>query len=202
MPIRQNSLKNILREKGMSQVELATALGTDAINFNKIVNNKRGLDHELAFKIAKILDIQWFQVYEPMNVELIIQGELDSASDSLDVRFIDPVDDKIRKIKLNTFLDVRNNTICILESGTESVWLMLKDMKEDYPSENGLHYAKFPDGSVKFITKRNGTLFRWNPMIPMKDKLFKQKPKLQYSIPVSRIDYDWEWVDRDNEGED
>ena len=37
----------------------------------------------------------------------------------------------------------------------------------------------------------NGVIRKWSPNKSAKDKILRQKPKLLYSIPVSRVDYDF-----------
>jgi len=190
--IRQNSIKNILREKGMTQKELCEAIGQDHINFNKIINNKRGLDHHMAHKVAEVLGVQWFQVYEPMNSTLMIHGHVSgSDSESPNIRLCDPIEDKPEHIILSNYLDDPDNIICIHECSTKAVFLMRKNTKEKYPSVDGMHYAKLKDGTLKFLLMHNGSIRKWNPNVPAQSKVLRQKPKLQYSIPVSRIDYDF-----------
>lgn len=189
--IRQNSIKNILREKGMTQKELCEAIGQDHINFNKIINNKRGLDHHMAHKVAEVLGVQWFQVYEPMNTTLTIHGYVKGYDDSPDIRLCDPIEDKPEHIILKNYLDEPENMICIYERDTKAVFLMRKDRKENYPTLDGMHYAKLKDGTLKFLVKHNNVMRKFNPNTSAQAKTFRQKPKLQYSIPVSRIDYDF-----------
>ena len=190
--IRQNSIKNILREKGMTQKELCEAIGQDHINFNKIINNKRGLDHHMAHKVAEVLGVQWFQVYEPMNSTLTIHGHIDfSDLENPHIRLIDPIEDKREQIILHNYLDDPDNIICIHHCNNKAVFLMRKNKKESYPSVDGLHYAKLKDGSLKLFVMHNGVIRRWCPHTSLENKALRQKPKIQYSIPVSRVDYDF-----------
>lgn len=190
--IRQNSIKNILREKGMTQKELCEAIGQDHINFNKIINNKRGLDHHMAHKVAEVLGVQWFQVYEPMNTKLMIHGYITASDlDNPQIKLLDPIEDKPEQIILHNYLDDPDNIICIHECDTKAVFLMKKNKKETYPSVDGMHYAKLKDGTLKFLLMHNGVIRQWNPHVSIQRKTLRQKPKLQYSIPVSRIDYDF-----------
>lgn len=190
--IRQNSIKSLLADKKMSQKELCEKIGQDHINFNKIINNKRGLDHHLAQKVAEVLGVKWFQVYEPMNINLMIHGHVKVGDlDTPEIKLIDPIEDKPKYITLHNYLDEPDNVICIHECETGAVFLMKKNKKESYPTKNGMHYGKLKDGTLRFFLMFDGVIRKWSPNKSAKDKLLRQKPKLQYSIPVSRIDYDF-----------
>lgn len=194
--IRQNSIKNILREKGMTQKELCEAIGQDHINFNKIINNKRGLDHHLAQKVAEVLGVQWFQVYEPMNTQLDIHGTFDGRVNNPTIRLFDPImDNKCPPIILTNYISDVDDVIAILDLGTKGVFIMLKDKMCDEMTLDGMYYAKFKNGETKFIVKLPNQIRSVNPNLPAEKKTYRQKPKFEYVIPVSRIDFDWVWVD-------
>ena len=194
--INQNSIKNLLQHKNITQKSLAESLGLDPINFNKIVNNKRGIDHALAKKIADILDVQWFQVYEPMNTEIEINGAFDGTLTDNSVRLFDPImDKKYPNIILKNYIADVQNIISIIDKGSCGVFVMLKDQIADVMTLNGIYYAKLKNGSTKFIVKMYNGMREVSPSVPLEKKLLRQKPKLDYCIPVSRIDFDWVWLD-------
>lgn len=194
--INQNSIKNLLQNKNMTQKSLAEQLGLDPINFNKIVNNKRGIDHQLAKKIADILGVQWFQVYEPMNTQIDLHGTFDGSQIDCKINMFDPIKDKkYPPVILKNYIANAEDIICILDVGVHSVFIMLKNRIDTDLSLNGLYYAKLKNGDVKFLLKNPHGLRVLNPNVPVSEKTFRQKPKLEYVIPVSRIDFDYVWVD-------
>ena len=194
--IRQNSIKNILREKGMTQKELCDAIGQDHINFNKIINNKRGLDHHMAHKVAEVLGVQWFQVYEPMNTQLDLHGIFDGRTTDCPVKLFDPIIDKKHPpIILKNYVADVNNIISIMDFGCSGVFIMLKEKMSDEMTLNGMYYAKLKNGETKFIIKMTNQIRAVNPNVPADKKTLRQKPKFEYVIPVSRVDFEWAWVD-------
>ncbi len=195
--INQNSIKNLLQHKNITQKSLAESLGLDPINFNKIVNNKRGIDHALAKKIADILDVQWFQVYEPMNTEIEINGYYDGSKLDNSVNLFDPImDKKYPNIILKNYIADVQNIISIIDKGSCGLFIMLKDQITDVMTLNGIYYAKLKNGSTKFIAKMYNGMMEVSPNVAIEKKLLRQKPKLDYCIPVSRIDYDWVWLNK------
>lgn len=194
--IRQNSIKDLLRTKGMTQKSLCDLIGQDPVNFNKIINNKRGLEHDMANKVAKVLGVQWFQVYENMNTEIDLHGVFNNTVTDNRIKMFDPVlDNKYPPIVLNNYVTKNDEIICIIDVGSGGLFIMLKEkMAHDY-TLNGMYFCKLKNGDTKFIMKSEYTLRQVNPNVPVEQKTYRQKPKIDYCIPVSRVDYDWSWVD-------
>ena len=199
MEWKKNSIKNLLKNKNMTQTELAEKLGTDRINLNKVINNRRGLDHKNATKMAEILDVQWFQIYEDIDMTVDIDGEIDFENQDLPVSMYDPVEDDKRQIKVFHYVDEPNNLITIFDRKGASVWFMKKTKRQDELTVNGMYFCKFTNGNIGFVFRKDKEYRRYNPTKKWADKKLRQRPAIKYCIPVSRIDFEWEWV---NEGED
>jgi len=211
--VKKNSLKTLLAEKGMSQTELANLIDADRINLNKIINNKRGLEHDLAVKIAKVLNINWFQVYENMNMETPIMGEIDV---NYQVKLFNMADDAIHLVKVFNYLADKEHIIVLRSKNSHALWLIDKRYKKSEAEFYGYQYGKLKDGSY-FVgnNNKNGLYQIGNNHIKGKDtkklnktendfketnqwlfhsKLVKTK-NLDWVMPVCRIDFDWCYVD-------
>ena len=194
-----NRVKELMKVHGITQTQLAVELGQSRINFNKVVNNKRSLDIPTAKKISKMFDRQWFEMYEPIDMELTVHGSIDFMSNPRDVtvKLYDPIEDDPMQIRLKNYLSNKEDLICIFDGNSNSVWLMEKKKKCKTPEIRGLHYAKYTDGKIGFIHYGEEKRLRlFNPTLEWHKKKLNPKTKFEYTIPVSRIDYCWERLDK------
>ena len=195
-----NRVKELMKVHGITQTELAVELGQSRINFNKVVNNKRSLDITTAKKIAKMFNRQWFEMYEPIDMEIRVHGSIElwnKTKEAVNVKLFDPIEDDPMEIRLRNYLSNKEDLICIYDGMSNAVWLMEKSRKEKDPKLIGLHYAKYKDGRIGFVHYGQSKDLRFfNPTIEWNKKGLDKKTKFEYTIPVSRIDYCWERVDK------
>ena len=131
-----------------------------------------------------------------MNTQIDLHGTFDGSQTDCQINMFDPIKDKkYPPIILKNYIANAEDIICILDVGVHSVFVMLKNRIDTDLSLNGLYYAKLKNGNVKFLLKNPLGLRVLNPNVPVSKKTFRQKPKFEYVIPVSRIDFDYVWVD-------
>lgn len=56
--MKLNRIKEVLRDKGMTQVELASKLGASVVGINAVCQNRKQPKLEKLFLIASILDVR------------------------------------------------------------------------------------------------------------------------------------------------
>jgi putative transcriptional regulator len=59
----KNNLKEIIKSKGLSQVELANAVGITKATISNIINNKFQTSMEMGFRIAEYLDMSLEDIF-------------------------------------------------------------------------------------------------------------------------------------------
>ena len=190
MTIRRNCVKNLLNEVGLTQTQLADQLGADRVNLNKIINNKRGLDHELAIKIAKILNVNWFEIYEPMNLDMPIMGTLD---ENYKIKMHTMADDKIEIVTLFHYLSDLENLICMKNLLTNALVLIDKRFKSDKLEYFGYFYGKKKNGDLFFAMNDTNGFFELTGAVINTKKISMKN--IEYVMPVSRIDFDYKYKD-------
>lgn len=199
-----NRLRELMQFHNISQTDLAQKLGQSRINFNKIVNNKRTLDIPTAKKIAKIFDRKWFEIYEPINTTVAINGYVNFTKSPY-VEFADPLEARQEKVTLMSYLSEPEELICIKDNTIGFVWLMCKSDKSDKLTQGGLYFVK--DGTkYHFIRYRLETEkhkpYAWVFHPGQEDKYKKintEKKKFDFVIPVTRIDNWFKYVQDNNQ---
>ena len=191
MSIRVNCVKTLLSEANLSQTELADQLGADRVNLNKIINNKRGLDHDLAKKIAKILNVHWFQIYEPMNLEMPIMGTIDKDY-KIDMHTM--AENKIEMVTLFHYLADLEHLISLKSTYTHALWLIDKRFKSDKLQWHGYHYGKKNNGSLFMSMNTTNGLMELTRDKHISEKKISMK-NVEYLMPVSRVDFDYKYSD-------
>lgn len=199
MKVETNQLRNLLQLNNMSQTELAAKIGQSRINFNKIVNNQRALSIDTAKKCARIFNKQWFEMYEPIEMEMPIHGEIYYDNGLQKVRLYNLLEDEIKLIRIKNYLSDKDNLISIFDTPGSSVWLMDKNKKLDFFDHawGGLYFALDNNNEYFFFNYnvRTKVLNYVNPYLKLDKKIVDSKKlKIKYCIPVLRIDFNWEWV--------
>ena len=191
MTYKRNCVKSLLNEVGLTQTQLADQLGADRVNLNKIINNKRGLDHDLAKQIAKILNVSWFQIYEPMNLEMPIMGTIDK---NYKIKMHTMAEDKIEMITLFHYLADLEHLISLKSSYTHALWLIDKRFKTDKLQWYGYHYGKKNNGSLFMSMSTTSGLMELTRDKHVVEKKINMK-NVEYLMPVSRVDFDYKFSD-------
>lgn len=191
MTYKRNCVKSLLNEVGLTQTQLADQLGADRVNLNKIINNKRGLDHDLAKQIAKILNVSWFQIYEPMNLEMPIMGTIDK---DYKIKMHTMAEDKIEMITLFHYLADLEHLISLKSSYTHALWLIDKRFKTDKLQWYGYHYGKKNNGSLFMSMSTTSGLMELTRDKHVVEKKINMK-NVEYLMPVSRVDFDYKFSD-------
>lgn len=191
MTYKRNCVKSLLNEVGLTQTQLADQLGADRVNLNKIINNKRGLDHDLAKEIAKILNVNWFQIYEPMNLEMPIMGTIDK---DYKIKMHTMADDKIEMITLFHYLADLEHLISLKSTYTHALWLIDKRFKTDKLEWYGYHYGKKNNGSLFMSMSTTNGLMELARDKHVVEKKINMK-NVEYLMPVSRVDFDYKFSD-------
>lgn len=191
MTYKRNCVKSLLNEVGLTQTQLADQLGADRVNLNKIINNKRGLDHDLAKQIAKILNVNWFQIYEPMNLEMPIMGTIDK---DYKIKMHTMADDKIEMITLFHYLADLEHLISLKSTYTHALWLIDKRFKTDKLEWYGYHYGKKNNGSLFMSMSTTNGLMELARDKHVVEKKINMK-NVEYLMPVSRVDFDYKFSD-------
>lgn len=191
MTYKRNCVKSLLNEVGLTQTQLADQLGADRVNLNKIINNKRGLDHDLAKQIAKILNVNWFQIYEPMNLEMPIMGTIDK---DYKIKMHTMADDKIEMITLFHYLADLEHLISLKSTYTHALWLIDKRFKTDKLEWYGYHYGKKNNGSLFMSMSTTNGLMELARDRHVVEKKINMK-NVEYLMPVSRVDFDYKYSD-------
>lgn len=200
----RNYLREILESYNISQTEMARKIGQSRINFNKIVNNNRKLDVETARKIGKIINRSWFELYEPIEMIVQVHGEINQfvgEQKAPEVELNDPIYTTPRYIRLDHFISDVKNLICLYDPQGSSAWLLKKSAKsKSIPDEQyGMFMVKHKNGSLGFVNKSfDGKLRKYDPSVDWENKKIK-KADWEYAIPLSRIDWDWDWVNEKGE---
>ena len=204
-----NYLKEILEKNNISQTDMASKIGQSRINFNKIVNNNRKLDVETARKIGSIINRSWFELFEPIDMEINVHGEVHM---NYDIKLYNYIDDEPMTVRLETYLTNKEDILCFIGRETQGLYLADKKYKFEYPSEsslmrnrqtaNGMYYTKLKNGKFIIACQHNTVFF---PMsfyktvangkknTPSIDVSLNKK-EVEYVIPLCRIDFDYEWV--------
>tara|TARA_B100001113_G_scaffold352852_1_gene355357 strand:+ start:1426 stop:2049 length:624 start_codon:yes stop_codon:yes gene_type:complete len=197
-----NQLKNLLQIHGISQTELAAKIGQSRINFNKIVNNQRTLNISTAKKCARIFNRQWFEMYEPIEMEMTLHGEfVHDGKDIPQIRLYNMLEDKLRKIRLRNYIADTKDLIGIYDKYGSNLWLLNKNDKTVNPDEEwgGLYFVCNNKKELFFVhyNKLSNEYRYFDPSVGQDHKTIKniQSLKLEYSIKVLRIDFNWDWVD-------
>lgn len=86
--MKTNYIKEWLVSNNMTQVDLASRIKVDKINFNKVVNNKRALDIETAEKIGNVFGCHWSLLFERRKQQSDIHGFIKK---DCSVEFITPI---------------------------------------------------------------------------------------------------------------
>ncbi len=200
MKFETNQLRNLIQLNNMTQTELAAKIGQSRINFNKIVNNQRALGIDTAKKCARIFNKQWFEMYEPIEMEMPLHGEI-YYDEKLrqKVRLYNLLEDDIKLIRIKNYLADKDNLISIYDTRGSSVWLMDKNKKMDFIDLEwgGLYFVLDKNNEYFFLnySRKNNIANIVNPNLHFKDKQINlKKIKIDYCIPVLRIDFNWEWV--------
>ena len=107
-----NYIKRYLDLNNVSQAELARTLKIDKINFNKIVNNKRSLDIELAKKIAKEFKIHWAVLYQDQPDKCKIHGY---ARKDWQVNLVNPLKHTEQFVTFKSIATIDLNNVIIIE---------------------------------------------------------------------------------------
>lgn len=204
-----NYLKEILEKNNISQTEMANKIGQSRINFNKIVNNNRKLDVETARKIGSIINRSWFELFEPIDMEINIHGEVHM---DYNIKLYNYIDDEPMSVRLETYLTNRDDILCFIGRETQGLYLADKKYKCDYPSSlttmrnrktaNGMYYTKLKDGNYIIACQHNTVFF---PMSFYKTVFNNKKTKspisvslnkkdVEYVMPICRLDFDYEWI--------
>ena len=191
MTYKRNCVKSLLNEVGLTQTQLADQLGADRVNLNKIINNKRGLDHDLAKEIAKILNVSWFQIYEPMNLEMPIMGTIDK---DYKIKMHTMAEDKIEMITLFHYLADLEHLISLKSTYTHALWLIDKRFKTDKLQWYGYHYGKKNNGSLFMSMSTTSGLMELTRDKQVVEKKINMK-NVEYLMPVSRVDFDYKFSD-------
>ena len=191
MTYKRNCVKSLLNEVGLTQTQLADQLGADRVNLNKIINNKRGLDHDLAKQIAKILNVSWFQIYEPMNLEMPIMGTIDK---DYKIKMHTMAEDKIEMVTLFHYLADLEHLISLKSSYTHALWLIDKRFKTDKLQWYGYHYGKKNNGSLFMSMSTTSGLMELTRDKHVVEKKINMK-NVEYLMPVSRVDFDYKFSD-------
>lgn len=191
MTYKRNCVKSLLNEVGLTQTQLADQLGADRVNLNKIINNKRGLDHDLAKQIAKILNVNWFQIYEPMNLEMPIMGTIDK---DYKIKMHTMADDKIEMITLFHYLADLEHLISLKSTYTHALWLIDKRFKTDKLEWYGYHYGKKNNGNLFMSMSTTNGLMELARDKHVVEKKINMK-NVEYLMPVSRVDFDYKFSD-------
>jgi len=191
MTYKRNCVKSLLNEVGLTQTQLADQLGADRVNLNKIINNKRGLDHDLAKEIAKILNVNWFQIYEPMNLEMPIMGTIDK---DYKIKMHTMADDKIEMITLFHYLADLEHLISLKSTYTHALWLIDKRFKTDKLEWYGYHYGKKNNGNLFMSMSTTNGLMELARDKHVVEKKINMK-NVEYLMPVSRVDFDYKFSD-------
>jgi len=197
-----NYLKDILEKYQISQTDMANKIGQSRINFNKIVNNNRKLDVETARKIGSIINRSWFELFEPIDMELTIHGEVEL---DYKVKLYNYIDDRPLNIRLKTYLTNKEDILCFVGLETQGLYLADKVLKQSFPeiitldrkTRNGMYYTKLKNGesligcqyqsgfsSMKFFSNRA----REANTIPL------TKKDVEYVMPICRVDFDYQWL--------
>lgn len=204
-----NYLKEVLEKHNISQTDMANKIGQSRINFNKIVNNNRKLDVETARKIGSIINRSWFELFEPIDMEINIHGEVHM---DYDIKLYNYIDDEPMSVRLETYLTNKEDILCFIGRETQGLYLADKKYKCEYPSasttmrnrstSNGMYYTKLKDGKF-IIACQHDTLFfpmRFYKTVangkkntPSIDASLNKK-EVEYVIPICRLDFDYEWV--------
>lgn len=130
--MRRNYLKQWLERKNISQVDLSNKIGMDKINFNKIVNNKRNLEIDLAEKIANIFGIHWSILYQDQPHRCKIHG---FARRDWTVELVNPLKHTEQYVTFNSIATIDlNNVIVIEEVGFFALHLFDKK-PQNYPCQ-------------------------------------------------------------------
>ena len=108
----QNYIKKYLETTGKSQAELARNIKVDKINFNKIVNNKRGLDIDLAKKVAKEFGIHWAMLYQDQPQKSKIHGY---ANKSWQITLVNPLKHTEQFVTFKNVASIDLNNVIIIE---------------------------------------------------------------------------------------
>lgn len=204
-----NYLKEILEKNNISQTDMANKIGQSRINFNKIVNNNRKLDVETARKIGSIINRSWFELFEPIDMEINVHGEVHM---NYDIKLYNYIDDEPMTVRLETYLTNKEDILCFIGRETQGLYLADKKYKCEYPSEstfmrnrqtaNGMYYTKLKDGKFIIACQHDTVFF---PMgfyktvangkknTPGTDVSLNKKD-VEYVIPLCRVDFDYEWV--------
>ena len=191
MSIRVNCVKTLLSEANLSQTELADQLGADRVNLNKIINNKRGLDHDLAKKIAKILNVHWFQIYEPMHLEMPIMGKINN---DFSIKMHTMADDKIEMVTLFHYLADLEHLICLKSDYSQALWLIDKRFKSKELEYFGYYYGKKNNGKLFLAVNTQKGFFEANTETDLKMNKLNMR-SVDYVMPVSRVDFDYKYSD-------
>jgi transcriptional regulator with XRE-family HTH domain len=94
MNIGQN-IKNLRKEKGLQQKEIAAELGLDQSNYNKIENNKREVSIEVLTKLSKIFGVTVDQIINPSE-DIPKAVTIEDKSFAEQVRLIQQLDEADR----------------------------------------------------------------------------------------------------------
>lgn len=198
---QSNQLKHLMLQQGITQTELAARIGQSRINFNKVVNNTRTLTIPVAKKCAKIFDKQWFEMFEPIDMNLNVHGKARFFFDEstkvwkTDIQLNDPVMDNVKQIRLWNYLAEAKDLICIEDEIRNMMWLMNKNNKNSDLTFSGIYYAKNMHGVIRFIqVDKNKDAYELNAYYGKKD-ILPIKEKFEYVIPVARIDNSFNYIE-------
>jgi plasmid maintenance system antidote protein VapI len=197
-----NYLKEILEKYQISQTDMANKIGQSRINFNKIVNNNRKLDVETARKIGSIINRSWFELFEPIDMEITIHGEVEL---DYKIKLYNYIDDKPLVARLKTYLTNKEDILCFVGLETQGLYLADKVHKQSFPesisldrkTKNGMYYTKLKNGesligcqyqsgfsSMKFFSNKART----TNTIPL------AKKDVEYVMPICRVDFDYKRI--------
>jgi len=202
-----NYLKEILEQHNISQTEMANKIGQSRINFNKIVNNNRKLDVETARKIGSIINRSWFELFEPINMEINVHGEVHT---DYSIKLYNYIDDEPLVVRLDTYLTNKEDILCFIGNETQGLYLADKKYKNEFPHKtnkmrnrstlNGMYYTKLKNENYIIACQHNEIFF---PMIYYNHLLAEHKKSktnvlltakdVEYVMPICRVDFDYEW---------
>ena len=197
---QSNQLKHLMLQQEITQTELAARIGQSRINFNKVVNNTRTLTIPVAKKCAKIFKKQWFEMFEPIDMDLNVHGKVKFLYDEskctwkTNIELNDPVMDNLKQIRLWNYLAEAKDLICIEDEVRNMVWLMNKNNKNTDFTYPGIYYSKNINGIIRFIqVASNMDVYELNAYYGKK-KVPAIKEKFEYVIPVARIDNSFNYL--------